>query len=203
MLARVLAADLPEIGAIDVNLRQWVEFYPSAAGAPLLSELASEERRAEEAAAPTPSRLKAALEGARPERRAAVVEQHVREELGKSLRQDASRIPRLAPFRSLGLDSLMAIELRNRLEASTGLKLSAALLFTYGDVASLSDHLLRELGPAPGPAAAAQRAPGSGGAAAPADLLSGLEEEIAGMSDDRAEELLLQSILAVAGGSVG
>ncbi|WP_438023358.1 acyltransferase domain-containing protein [Sorangium sp. So ce233] len=203
VLERVLAADLPEIGAIDLNLRQWVEFYPSAAGAPLLSELPSEERGPEAAAALAPSRLKAALEGARPERRAAVVEQHVREELGKSLRQDASRIPRLAPFRSLGLDSLMAIELRNRLESSTGLKLSAALLFTYGDVASLSDHLLRELGPAPGPAEAAQRAPGSGGAAAPPDLLSGLEEEIAGMSDDRAEELLLQSILSVAGGPVG
>ncbi|WP_434042179.1 MULTISPECIES: acyltransferase domain-containing protein [Sorangium] len=203
VLARVLAADLPEIGAIDLNLRQWVEFYPSAAGAPLLSELLRDERGPEAAAPPTASRLKAALEGARPERRAAVVEQHVREELGKSLRQDASRIPRLAPFRSLGLDSLMAIELRNRLESSTGLKLSAALLFTYGDVASLSDHLLRELGPATGPAEAAQRAPGSGGAAAPPDLLSGLEEEIAGMSDDRAEELLLQSILSVAGGPVG
>ncbi|MGK4000891.1 acyltransferase domain-containing protein [Sorangium sp. So ce1024] len=206
VLARVLAADVPQIGAIDLNLRQWVEFYPSAAGAPLLSELAREERR-DEGAAPAPSRLKAALESARPERRAAVVEQLVREELGKSLRQDASRIQRRAPFRSLGLDSLMAIELRNRLEASTGLKLSAALLFTYGDVASLSDHLLRELAPAPAaePEAPTERAPARGGAAAPAaaDPWSGLEEEIAAMSDDSAEALLLQSIQSVAGGPVG
>ncbi|WP_437775825.1 acyltransferase domain-containing protein [Sorangium sp. So ce1097] len=206
VLARALAADAPQIGAIDLNLRQWVEFYPSAAGAPLLSELAREDRR-DEGAAPAPSRLKAALESARPERRAAVVEQLVREELGKSLRQDASRIQRRAPFRSLGLDSLMAIELRNRLEASTGLKLSAALLFTYGDVASLSDHLLRELGPAsaPEPEAPTERAPVRGGAAAPAaaDPWSSLEEEIAGMSDDSAEALLLQSIQSVAGGPVG
>ncbi|XXX73809.1 acyltransferase domain-containing protein [Sorangium sp. So ce134] len=197
-LERALAADAPQIGAIDLNLRQWVEFYPSAAGAPLLSELLREDRRAEAAAEPARSRLRAALESARPEQRAAVVEQHVREELGRSLRQDASRIQRLAPFRSLGLDSLMAIELRNRLESSTGLKLSAALLFTYGDVASLSEHLLSELGPAPGPVEAAERAP----AAAPADPWSGMEEEIARMSDDRAEELLLQSILSVSGGPI-
>ncbi|WP_437965062.1 type I polyketide synthase [Sorangium sp. So ce260] len=198
-LERALAAELPQIGAIDLNLRQWVEFYPSAAGAPLLSELLREDRRAEAEAAPARSRLSAALESARPEHRAAIVEQHVREELGKSLRQDASRIQRLAPFRSLGLDSLMAIELRNRLESSTGLKLSAALLFTYGDVASLGDHLLRELTPAPGPGEAAERAP----AAAPVEPWSGLEEEIARMSDDRAEELLLQSILSASGGLVG
>ncbi|XYH94560.1 acyltransferase domain-containing protein [Sorangium sp. So ce1128] len=195
VLGRALAAGAPHVAALDLNLRQWIEFYPSAAGSPLLSELRSEERRAE--AAPAPSRLRAALEGARPERRAEIVEQHVREQLGESLRQDASRIHRLAPFKSLGLDSLLALELRNRLESSTGLQLSAALLFTYSDVASLADYILRQLGLAPEPARAeSQRDPVS----IPQPLSSSIREEVAAMSSRRAERLLLESISAITGG---
>ncbi len=51
----------------------------------------------------------------------------------------------LAPFRGYGMDSLMSLEIRNRLEASLGLRLSAALLFTYPTTAALVDHLLAEL----------------------------------------------------------
>ncbi|MGK3986563.1 type I polyketide synthase [Sorangium sp. So ce136] len=195
VLERALAAGATHVAALDLNLRQWIEFYPSAAGSPFLSELRSEERRAE--AAPAPSRLRAALEGARPERRAELVEQHVREQLGESLRQDASRIHRLAPFKSLGLDSLLALELRNRLESSTGLQLSAALLFTYSDVASLGDYVLRQLGLAPDPARAeSQRDPVS----VPQPLSSSIREEVAAMSSRRAERLLLESVAAITGG---
>jgi phthiocerol/phenolphthiocerol synthesis type-I polyketide synthase C len=38
----------------------------------------------------------------------------------------------------MGLDSLMALELRNRLEAAFGLKLSPTLLWTYGNAHALA-----------------------------------------------------------------
>ncbi|HVK63791.1 MAG TPA: SDR family NAD(P)-dependent oxidoreductase [Polyangium sp.] len=144
VLQRLLGGAHAQIGVLDLNLRQWIQFYPSAARMPVFSELLRESRQ-EKPGAGEASRFRETLAKAAPGDRATLLEQHVGEELGQILRLPAARIERKASFSRLGVDSLMSLELRNRLEVSLGLKLSATLLFTYTNLATMAEHLLDKM----------------------------------------------------------
>ncbi|MFD8145452.1 SDR family NAD(P)-dependent oxidoreductase, partial [Streptomyces sp. NPDC059708] len=59
--------------------------------------------------------------------------------------RDTARIGPHAAFKQLGLDSLTALELRNKLSAVTGLKLSATIVFDHPNPAALAQFLLAGL----------------------------------------------------------
>ncbi len=69
------------------------------------------------------------------------------EEVAGVLRIKVGEVDVDAPFQTLGFDSLMAIELRDRLEVALDTRLSAALLFAHPTVDSLAEGLLGRLAP--------------------------------------------------------
>jgi acyl carrier protein len=150
LFERILGQHQPAVGLLHFDVRQWLEFYPQMAGAPFFTELLSDQRTPDHAGR---MRLRDELEHLNPPQRAMRIETHLLEQLSRVLRVEPDKIDKRTPFTNLGMDSLMSVELRNRLEASLGFKLPAALLFTYSTTASLTSHLtertLQDLSPSP------------------------------------------------------
>jgi myxalamid-type polyketide synthase MxaE and MxaD len=103
------------------------------------------------AASSAPSLSILVAEAAAP-RRFALVDGHVRSRVAAILGMPSDRLDGAQPFRELGFDSLMAVELRNALVADTGRPLPATLLFDHPTSDALTAFLARELGATSEPA---------------------------------------------------
>jgi len=136
-----LAADRARTGVFSLDARQWFQSFPSAAGSSLfakLQDLTTSERRGGGAIR---AELDACDAAERPGRLATAIAGEIRAVLRSTEPIDPDR-----PMESLGLDSLMALELRNRLEASLGTMLPAALVWAYPTITDLAGVLCERLG---------------------------------------------------------
>jgi len=79
------------------------------------------------------------------EKRNEVMKGYLCNEIAKVLRSSPARINHNQPFKTMGLDSLMTLELRNRLERTFGIKLSPTMLFNYPTVVGLAPRLLEKM----------------------------------------------------------
>ena len=149
-LARMLERDRPVTGYVPIDLRQWFDAYPDTAALGSWQLLHAASRDGGRGAGGGGEFL-ARLLAAAPEARTAPAEEKIRELAGRVLRLDPARIEADSPFKALGLDSLMSLELRNRLEAAFGTRLSPTLLWAYGNPRALAEALCAQL-PAAAPA---------------------------------------------------
>ena len=132
------------------------------------------------------------LETALPDEREELMNEYVRARVLEVLRMDADRRPGLQHrLMDLGLDSLMAVQLRNLLESGLGLErsLPATLMFDYPTIASISALLVKcmsgkDPSVIPSPPIKDQ----------PAESRTDRAQEIGALSDDEAEALLLQRL---------
>jgi acyl transferase domain-containing protein/NADPH:quinone reductase-like Zn-dependent oxidoreductase len=149
-LERALDRGVAQTAVLPID---WSRFTERAGGGgipPLLSELSMERGRT---AAPVEARvegdsIRRRLADTPAGRRRHVLAAHVEETARRVLALPASRpLDRRRPLSELGLDSLMAVELRNRLK--TGLELErplpTTLVFDFPTVDALTDHLAREV----------------------------------------------------------
>jgi acyl carrier protein len=119
----------------------WCTAHAAAKRSGVFSELLSHET----AAARERNDLASSLQDLSGDAMRVVLIPWLRQQVAAVLRLDVERIPVDKPMRSLGLDSLMALELRNRLERSIHLKFSATLVWNYPTVSAVATHLEERL----------------------------------------------------------
>ncbi|GAB4195006.1 MAG: type I polyketide synthase [Roseiflexaceae bacterium] len=160
-LGRLLQEDTAQVSVMALNLRQWRESFLQASRLPLFALL--QEEQAQQHAPARRSSVRTRLEAAAPTERLALLEEHLKEQLGRVLHIPLAALDRHSALGSLGLDSLTALELRNRLEDGLGMEFPVTLLWNYQTLADLAAHLAERLGldvgsapanPEPQPAAA-------------------------------------------------
>jgi nucleoside-diphosphate-sugar epimerase/acyl carrier protein len=183
VLNLLMANDRAQVGVMRFNLRQWREFYPAAPNAPFMAELRDEQALSD--AHPT-GHMRPALAAAAPEGRRALLLSHLKEQFGQVLRIDPAQIDANVALGSLGLDSLMGLEIRNRLEASLGLTLSATMAWTYPTLAALTTHLADKM-----ELTLEQSVPAS---STEDTRLAEVADSIAGLSDTEMEALIMKKL---------
>ncbi|MFE9514194.1 beta-ketoacyl reductase, partial [Streptomyces sp. NPDC006643] len=131
------------VAVADVDWRRVVEL--GAGGGAWLTDLPEAKAVVTDSVDQDSSWVKS-LRGAPAGRRATIVLAMVREQAAAVLgHTGAGRVDSGAAFRSLGFDSLTAVELRNRLATVTGLSLPAGLVFDHSTPTALAEHLLGKL----------------------------------------------------------
>lgn len=201
-LGRLIAAGATSAVVADVDWTRLRALYEARRTRPLLAELGTVPREGVRAAAGSDggrtflSDLATLAEGRR-ERVISAIEDELRVVLRTSGAIDADR-----GFFELGMDSLMSVELKTRLEKRFGTRLPATLTFNYPNVIAVAGFMEERVAAMVEETASRAAVPANSGStpvapaisitqAAPGDPLSGVEDELdlAAMLQDRLEKL--------------
>jgi acyl transferase domain-containing protein len=149
VLGRLLRQPLPQVGVLPVNWSKFLASLPLEAAPSLVADLACPEASNRRTEQHRPTRqgllqhLQEASVNARQELLAAYVEEEVANLLGLSPGQEA--IPHQQGFAEIGMDSLMGVVLRARLQEDLGIALSTTFAFDYSNIIDVTAYLLERL----------------------------------------------------------
>jgi acyl carrier protein len=176
-LEKAIAQRRTQVAVLEVVWDRFLKERPAADHA-LFAELRSPQPKGTERA--TAVSIRDAVLSAPAEDRRLLLANHARDCARRALSLHLGAVVQDdVPLQEIGLDSLMAIDMKNELAQSLNLSLSAGLLFNYPTVGELTKYLLGLL-----PAAVSTAVAGDPDEAA----------ALAAMSEEEAERLLLEEL---------
>jgi phthiocerol/phenolphthiocerol synthesis type-I polyketide synthase D len=133
-----------QVAAVPVNWARYREFYLAGSASALLSDLAREAAGAASATSHTSEKRDAIL-AAEPDERRRLLQMHLADLVARVLGLSASKLDLQQPLSNLGLDSLMAVELKNRIAVDLGVNVPMVTFLSGPSVEQASDQLLQQL----------------------------------------------------------
>jgi acyl transferase domain-containing protein/acyl carrier protein len=144
-MASLIAQDAAQVSVLPIDWPQFLRQFQDTGEPPFYSELSKRAASARTAVA-RPSQLLHQLKEARPNRRRHVLAAFVRDEVSSILGLDPSQpLDSDQPLSEVGVDSLMAVEIRNALGRPLSQTLPVTLLYDYPTVNALTDYLAGKL----------------------------------------------------------
>ncbi len=174
LMGRMLELDLVQCMGISMDWGKVLGSYTP----PLLSRL-SEEVLAGDGPTKKDSSVRKDILAAEPEERRGLVEGFLVEQIAQVLKCSPSRVDAHEPLNRLGIDSLMAVELKNRVEADLETNLPVTVLLQGPSLSQLAAQLLEGLDP-----------PGADGSSTPEEAEDGLETQVEGLTEEEVDAML-------------
>ena len=192
VLERLLAQTSAQVGVMRVQMRRWQELFPRVADWPFLQRIALEDVGPRRSSAQANALRNALMALPTAQQRRALLESRLQDELARVLRVNPSQVGRNEPLQNFGLDSISAVELRNRWAEEFGVILAPTLIWDHPTISALAAHLAVKLEtPLEGPEfVEAVQPPGEAERAA-------VVAQIKTLSEDEAEKLLLQKLSSI------
>jgi acyl carrier protein len=147
ILDRLLASKAVQVAVLPIRWGKYARSVPGASHSPLLANVLPRQTAADSPAATVPSRTAADdLLECLPENREPLLTTYVTDEVVSLLGlSDVTSLDPQTGFADLGMDSLMSIEFRSRLQKGLGIKLSATFAFDYPNIEAVTDYLMGTL----------------------------------------------------------
>ncbi len=144
VLVRLLSGAHRQVGVVKLDLRSWAASFPNLLDSPYWAELLDSRDRERGDSASGLGRLRGLLASPAEERQQ-LLEQFLKEQLGEVLRLKLPLIDPQLPFVQFGFDSLMAVELRNRLDAELRVIVPIGYLLKDVNLTQLTTYVFERL----------------------------------------------------------
>jgi polyketide synthase 12/myxalamid-type polyketide synthase MxaB len=144
-LARLLSQERAQVAVVPIDWPRLIARIPEGQVPPLLSRFAATHRIGAPGSQGRAGREREEILGASREERPRRLDVMLRQQAARVLGIDEDKLDARASLGSMGLDSLMAVEIRNAIEARTGVSLPIAVFLEGPSLGDLQVRLLAAL----------------------------------------------------------